>query len=105
MLLMLQVAATLLAAGPADTVAPPDRSPRPSETLAELRWEPAVSQPDTTRPRAIEYSNAYGVRLTIHRYASYTMLPLFVAQYIAGRDLLDNNTEPSSLARTWHRPP
>ena len=67
MLLMLQVAATLLAAGPADTVAFLDRSPRPSEQLADLRWEPAVaSQPDTNRPRAIEYSNAYGVRLTIH---------------------------------------
>lgn len=104
MLLMLQVAATLLAAGPADTVALPDRSPRPSEPLAELRWEPAVASPDTTRPRAIEYSNAYGVRLTIHRYASYTMLPLFVAQYIAGRDLLNNNTQASSFARNWHRP-
>jgi hypothetical protein len=105
MLLMLQVAATLLAAGPADTVSLPDRSPRPGEQLAELRWEPAAaSQPDTNRPRAIEYSNAYGVRLTIHRYASYTMLPLFVAQYIAGRDLLDNNADASSFARNWHRP-
>lgn len=105
MLLMLQVAATLLAAGPGDTAALPDRSPRPPEALAELRWDPAItSTADTGRPRAIEYSNAYGVRLTIHRYASYTMLPLFVAEYVAGRDLFNNNTEASSFARNWHRP-
>lgn len=105
MILMLQVAATLLAAGPGDTAALPDRSPRPPDVLAELRWEPEItSTADTGRPRAIEYSNAYGVRLTIHRYASYTMLPLFVAEYIAGRDLFNNNTEASSFARNWHRP-
>lgn len=105
MLLLLQVAATLLATGPGDTTALPDLSPRPNEPLAELRWEPAIATPaDTGRPRAIEYSNAYGVRLTIHRYASYTMLPLFVAEYVAGRDLFNNNTEASSFARNWHRP-
>jgi hypothetical protein len=105
MLLLLQVAAALLASGPGDTTQLPDLSPRPNEPLAELRWEPAVAAPaDTGRPRAIEYSNAYGVRLTIHRYASYTMLPLFVAEYVAGRDLFNNNTEASSFARNWHRP-
>lgn len=105
MLLLLQVAATLLATGPGDTTALPDLSPRPNEPLAELRWEPAIVSPaDTGRPRAIEYSNAYGVRLTIHRYASYTMLPLFVAEYFAGRDLFNNNTQASSFARNWHRP-
>jgi hypothetical protein len=105
MLLLLQVAAALLAPGPGDTTLMPDLSPRPNEPLAELRWEPAVAAPaDTGRPRAIEYSNAYGVRLTIHRYASYTMLPLFVAEYFAGRDLFNNNTQASSFARNWHRP-
>jgi hypothetical protein len=105
MLLLLQVAAALLATGPGDTTQLPDLSPRPTEPLAELRWEPAVAPPaDTGRPRAIEYSNAYGVRLTIHRYASYTMLPLFVAEYFAGRDLFNNNTQASSFARNWHRP-
>lgn len=105
MLLLLQVAAALLATGPGDTTQLPDLSPRPNEPLAELRWEPAVAAAaDTGRPRAIEYSNAYGVRLTIHRYASYTMLPLFVAEYFAGRDLFNNNTQASSFARNWHRP-
>ncbi len=40
------------------------------------------------RPHAIEYSDAYGVRLAIHRYASYTEIPLFVAEYLLGEKLL-----------------
>lgn len=104
MVFLLQLAATLLAVGPGDTLPVPDRSPRVSEPLAQLRWEPAAIGADTGRRRAIEYGDAYGIRLTIHRYASYTMLPLFVAQYIAGRDLLNNNTQASSFARNWHRP-
>jgi hypothetical protein len=55
------------------------------------------------RPRAIEYSNFYTVRLTIHRYASYATLPLFVAEYALGRSLY--NTPPdsvSSSARSAH---
>lgn len=49
---------------------------------------------DTTRPRrvAVEYSDAYATRLTIHRVASYAMLPLFGAEYILGQKLLDNST-------------
>ena len=57
---------------------------------------------DTTsrRPRAIEYSDAYYTRLTIHRVASYAELPLFGAEYILGERLLrDERTgvPPSSL--------
>jgi len=39
---------------------------------------------DTIRPKAIEYSNGYNTRLTIHRIASYTEFPLFIAEYIVG---------------------
>ncbi len=57
---------------------------------------------DTTvrRPRAIEYSDAYYTRLTIHRIASYAELPLFGAEYVLGERLLhDERTgfPPSSL--------
>jgi hypothetical protein len=48
------------------------------------------------RPRAIEYSNFYTVRLTIHRYASFATLPLFVAEYALGRSLY--NTPPDSVS-------
>jgi hypothetical protein len=39
---------------------------------------------DTGRRKAIEYSNAYSVRLTIHQIGSYIELPLFVGEYIVG---------------------
>ena len=39
------------------------------------------------RPRAVEVSDAYELRLRIHRYASYTMIPLFVVQSVAGNQL------------------
>jgi hypothetical protein len=39
------------------------------------------------RPRAVEVSDAYEQRLRIHRYASYTMLPLFALQTVAGNQL------------------
>jgi len=48
------------------------------------------------RPRAVEYSNFYAVRLTIHRYASFATLPLFVAEYALGRSLY--NTPPDSVS-------
>jgi len=36
------------------------------------------------RAPAVEYSDWYARRLTIHKWASYFTLPLFVAQYITG---------------------
>ncbi len=39
------------------------------------------------RPRAVEVSDAYEMRLRIHRYASYTMIPLFALQSVAGNQL------------------
>jgi hypothetical protein len=41
-----------------------------------------------TRPKAIEYSNGYGTRLAIHRYASYAELPLFATEYVLGEKIL-----------------
>ena len=45
--------------------------------------------PDTVRrrARAVEVSDAYETRLRVHRYASYTMIPLFAVQSIAGNQL------------------
>lgn len=45
------------------------------------------------RPRAVEYSEAYGRRLAVHRYASYTMVPLFAAQYVLGSRLLGQKND------------
>lgn len=40
------------------------------------------------RPKAIEYSDWYNRRLTIHKYGSYAMLPLFGAEYYLGEKLI-----------------
>lgn len=52
---------------------------------------PTVAPADTgdRRPRAVEYSNAYGTRLAIHRYASYAELPLFATEYVLGEKILN----------------
>jgi hypothetical protein len=53
------------------------------------------------RPRAIEYSDAYYTRLTIHRIGSYVMLPLFAGEYVLGKRLLDGGNV-ASWVRPWH---
>lgn len=45
------------------------------------------------RPRAIEFSRAYDIRLRIHRYGSYTMLPLFATQFVLGSRLLNQRED------------
>ena len=51
---------------------------------------PRIAIGDTTkRQKAVVLSDWYGRRLTIHRYGSYVMLPLFVAQYLLGKELLE----------------
>jgi hypothetical protein len=44
-----------------------------------------------TPPQDFEYSKAYYTRLTIHRYGSYAMLPLFLAQAYVGSQLYSGN--------------
>ena len=60
--------------------------------LAPSFADSAASTPADTgerRPRAVEYSDAYYTRLTIHRYASYAELPLFAAEYALGQRILN----------------
>jgi hypothetical protein len=48
--------------------------------------------------QAIEHSDAYYTRLTIHRYGSYAMLPLFAGQYYLGNKLINGTSD------TWVKP-
>ncbi len=48
----------------------------------------AVFGDTITRQKAVVLSDWYGRRLTVHRYGSYLMLPLFAAEYLLGRELL-----------------
>lgn len=47
------------------------------------------------RPRAIEYSDWYGRRLTIHKIGSYVMLPLFGTEYYLGERLIQGKASES----------
>src|SRR4051812_4254746 len=58
---------------------------------------------DTTvaNAQAIQLSDAYYTRLTIHRYASYTEFPLFAAEYYLGNKLIKGTT--SSSVKPLHK--
>lgn len=76
--------------------------PRPTASLfapTADRLTPTDTIRPRRRPRAIEYSDWYARRLTIHRIGSYTMIPLFAAEYALGQRLLSTSPQP-----TWVRP-
>ena len=65
--------------------------PRLSALAVTFAADSPAKPADTgdTRPKAIEYSDAYYTRLTIHRYASYAELPLFATEYALGQKILN----------------
>lgn len=66
----------------------------------------AVRLPQDTvrrRPRAIEVSDWYNRRLTIHRALSYATIPVFAAQYVAGERLFEEGSSAPGWAKTTHR--
>lgn len=60
--------------------APPVPAPAPASGAAR----------SVPRPRAVEYSDFYYFRLTVHRIASYATIPLFVTEYALGQSLYSN---------------
>jgi len=58
-----------------------------------------LDTPVVRRRHAIEYSDQYYTRLTIHRYGSYVMLPLFAGEYALGQNLINDASPPS-----WMKP-
>jgi hypothetical protein len=56
---------------------------------------PALPVPaaDTGRPRAVEVSEGYATRLTLHRWGSYAILPLFAGQYVLGSRLFSQKED------------
>ncbi len=93
--LILQIAVAAPPAPP-DTTAPvPAVSLAPTlentaGRLAALEATPLAADTVHRRPRAIEYSDLYYTRLTIHKIGSYVMLPLFVGEYLTGDHLYQN---------------
>jgi hypothetical protein len=117
MLAALQVSLAALAGPLADTapVAPPPvvrEAPSLAPTIEAIapatfqdaRFDPGIQAAfaDTTRKRSIEYSDGYYVRLKIHQYASWAMLPFFIGSYATGSDLINNGNNASSFSKDWH---
>lgn len=96
------------AAPAAATVTLPDTGRVPSATIPLRepdRFAEALSAPvDTPQTPLIEYSDAYATRLTIHRIASWTMLPLFAAQYYTGTKLYSEGASAPAWVRNSHGP-
>lgn len=63
-------------------------------TIRSDSSRPRASRADTVQRRhAVSYSEWYNRRLTIHRIGSYTMLPLFGAEYVLGNQLIHGNDD------------
>jgi hypothetical protein len=75
----------------------PDTTPRHPVTLPVSVDTPRV------RPRAVEVSDWYGRRLTIHRSLSYATIPIFAAQWVAGERIYKYGNEAPDWAKTTHR--
>lgn len=55
------------------------------------------------RRRSVEVSEWYARRLTIHRYAAYSAIPVFAFQYAAGARLYKYGNDAPEWAKTGHR--
>jgi hypothetical protein len=66
---------------------------------------PLLAPLDTprTRRRAVELSDWYGRRLTIHRYVAYSTVPVFALQWAAGDQLYRKSSDAPAWAKTMHR--
>jgi hypothetical protein len=79
-------------------------APRLVAPLFSVSTRPAtaVGSPlSSLRDQAIEHTDAYYTRLTIHRWGSYVMLPLFAGEYVLGNELL-NGANPAGWVRPMH---
>jgi hypothetical protein len=103
MAFVFQLAAAALLLAPSDTVVAPGlEGAGPRADAARIA---AAAEQDTTprrRPRAVEVSEGYELRLRIHRYASYATVPLFAAQSIAGNQMYQSGGSDPSWAKSLH---
>ena len=93
-------------------VATPGTAPLPGtpvfaaglDTVNPFRARVAIpTDTPRARPRVIEVSDWYARRLTIHRYTAYGTIPVFAAQWIAGKKLYDESRAAPTWAKTVHR--
>src|SRR5215831_7657404 len=63
---------------------------QPDVTLPDATQTPPAPQQPAAHPVATTYSDAYEVRLKVHKYASYATLPLFATELALGESLYSN---------------
>ena len=85
---------------PADSTIPILVAARPVGLLATRVIDEHPFLQDTTRRKAVTYSDWYARRLRVHRYGSYAMLPLFVTQFVLGNKLINQKNEQFAGTRT-----
>ncbi|MBI3789675.1 MAG: hypothetical protein HY275_02220 [Gemmatimonadetes bacterium] len=86
-----------------DTTRVAEPAATPTLAQAEARAQAADTLPVRRRRLVVEYSDAYGTRLTWHRWLSYPIVPLFAAQYYFGEQLMADQRGASDLTKVAHR--
>lgn len=81
----------------------PDSTLVPDTSLTLRVPSAAIVDTPRVRPRAIEVSDWYGRRLTIHRSLSYAVIPIFAAQWAAGERIYKHGNQAPDWAKTTHR--
>jgi hypothetical protein len=93
-----------------DTVLPAEASARvdraPGDSISAIlfpSFSRAILDTPTARVKAIEISDWYNRRLTLHRYLSYTVIPIFAVQWTAGERIYKHGNQAPDWAKTTHR--
>ncbi|MCX5756133.1 MAG: hypothetical protein NTX19_08500 [Gemmatimonadetes bacterium] len=63
---------------------------------------PATDTVARKRAKAVELSDWYATRLSIHKAASWAMIPLFVGQYYTGQTLINEGTDSPEWVKRTH---
>lgn len=89
----------------AEVAAPIVPSDSALRRFAPIATAPGATRGDTAqrRPRVVEMSDAYALRLRIHRIGSYAILPLFATQMIAGNQLYQGGGDDPRWALRMHQ--
>ena len=72
------------------------------DSSAKLAFTAPLDTPRTRR-HAVEVSEWYSRRLTIHRYVAYATVPVFALQWAAGDQLYKKSSTAPTWAKTMHR--
>jgi hypothetical protein len=83
-----------------DPIGLPRYTNQPTIAVVESR---AVQDTVRRRRKAVQISDWYGRRLTIHRDLAYASIPVFAAQWVAGNQIFQLGTAAPTWAKTTHR--